>query len=73
MVKDIMSLKEEEKIFDADIEKFVAETETLAHHSIKNKKDLASFLVVDEYLRDQSSSTKMLLEYLALTLPTTGE
>lgn len=66
MIKALMAEKESEKIQEADIEKFVAELESLTHKKIK---DMKPFIVVDEYLRDTSSSSKMLLEYLALTLP----
>lgn len=71
LVKEMIKDRDDERINDAFVERFVAELETKAYtHNADLKKTsyMAPFLVVDEYLRDQSSSKKLLLEYLALTL-----
>jgi len=70
MIKDILKQKEDEEITDSHIESWVGEIEKLAHGKSAGHhvKALAPFLVVDEYIRDSSSSTKLLLEYLALSL-----
>jgi DNA polymerase III delta prime subunit len=72
-VKKIIAEKEKEKIGDAEIFQFVKEVEQLAHAKLGDKEKMKPFLVVDEYVRDTSSSKKMLLEYLALTLPAIRE
>lgn len=69
MIKALMAEKENDKINDADVESFIAEAERLAHGHSKNPQELKPFLLADEYIRDSSSSTKMLLEYIALRLP----
>ncbi len=83
IVKKILADKENEKIDDSDINNFVRELELRAYklenaslsvhkNGQKNNtahKNLKPFLKVDEYIRDVSSSKKLLLEYLALRLP----
>ena len=72
-VKDILDLKSDEEIGDSEIFTFVQEVEKMSHKDAKNaldKKAIAQiFIKVSEYMRDVSSSKKLLLEYIALRLP----
>ncbi len=69
IVKKLMAEKERETIGDAEIFMFAEEIEITAHAQVKDKKKLKPLLIANEYMRDTSSSKKMLLEYLAVTLP----
>lgn len=79
MVKELIDLKSDEKIGDSEIFTFAQTLEKLAHEkfakaeaeSVEKSRFRAAeiFTKVDEYLRDNSSSKKMLLEYIALMLP----
>jgi DNA polymerase III delta prime subunit len=75
-IKEILDLKSDEEIGDAEIFAFVQEIEKLALELAQSSKDFgASTLVaqiftrVEDYMRDTSSSKKLLLEYVALRLP----
>jgi DNA polymerase III delta prime subunit len=68
MIKDMLKEKDDEEIGEEYIQTFVFELERQAHAKIETK-DLNPFLILDEYIRDASSSNKLLLEYTALTLP----
>jgi DNA polymerase III delta prime subunit len=70
MVKEILGEKDDELIDDSYIQSFIFELERQAYAKIENK-DLHPFLTIDEYIRDASSSNKLLLEYLSLSLPRT--
>ncbi len=73
MIKRFLAEKEKENIGDADLEAFISALEVAAHSAMKNAGKgtgkLKPFLVADEYIRDSSSSKKLLLEYVALALP----
>jgi hypothetical protein len=94
-VKEIMELKSDEEIGDAEIFAFVQEVEKLAHDNAvhnafidtsdsntlsgalatstasidQNAATARIFTKVSDYMRDTSSSKKLLLEYVALRLP----
>jgi hypothetical protein len=77
-VKEILELKTDEEIGDADIERFFMEIEKTVHHHIvelgadkpqTKKSSLETLVKIGDYLRDSSSSVKLLLEYAALMLP----
>jgi DNA polymerase III delta prime subunit len=67
-IKDILKEKDDEEIGEEYIQSLVFELERQSHIKIETK-DLHPFLILDEYIRDASSSNKLLLEYMALTLP----
>lgn len=76
MIKKILEEKEDEKIGDSEIFNFINSLEKEINTIVRNSsnstnsiKQLKPFLIVDEYMRDNSSSKKLLLEYLALRLP----
>lgn len=77
-VKEILDLKSDEEIGDAEIFAFVQAVEKIAHGAATKASTSASdkagvakiFTKVSEYMRDTSSSKKLLLEYVALRLPT---
>ena len=73
MVKEIMKEKEDEKIADRDIFMFLNELEKTSYTHTKGKSEelrVASvFTKVQDYIRDTSSSKKLLLEYVALCAP----
>lgn len=82
MVKSLLSDLSDENITFSDIENFVNEIEKQSYQKIKslmnedsklekinNVKTLETILLTQNYLRDPSSSTKILLESLALNLP----
>lgn len=76
MVKDIMKLKEKEHIGDREIFTFLSELEEKAHAAVLRNENTALSLEVArvmtttaDFMRDTSSSKKMLLEYAALRLP----
>ncbi len=72
MVKQIMKEKEDEKIGDKDIHMFITELEKSAFNmykgGVKEIKVARVFSKVQDYVRDTSSSKKLLLEYIALSL-----
>ena len=68
LVKEILKEKEDELVDDGYIQSFVFELERQSYSRIETK-DLNPFLTIDEYIRDASSSNKLLLEYLSLSLP----
>lgn len=82
-VKKILDLKSDEEIGDSEIFSFVQEVEKITYEISKTKKDPGQnntinctqfdiaqiFTKVEEYIRDTSSSKKLLLEYLAIRLP----
>ncbi len=73
MVKEIMKEKEDEKIGDRDIFMFHNGLEKSFYRATKGKVEelrVASvFTKVQDYIRDTSSSKKLLLEYVALCAP----
>ena len=76
-IKEILDLKADEEIGDAEIFTFIQELEKIAHDTFTKTKDSSDsgvvaqvFTKVSEYMRDASSSKKLLLEYVALRLPT---
>ena len=75
-IKEILDLKSDEEIGDAEIFAFVQEVEKLAVEFAQSSKGFAAstlvaqiFTKVEDYMRDTSSSKKLLLEYMALRLP----
>ncbi len=75
-IKEILDLKSDEEIGDAEIFAFVQEVEKLALELTQGSKDFGMrtlvaqiFTKVEDYMRDTSSSKKLLLEYVALRLP----
>lgn len=75
-IKEILDLKSDEEIGDAEIFAFVQEVEKLALELAQSGKDFGArtlvaqiFTKVEDYMRDTSSSKKLLLEYVALRLP----
>lgn len=75
-IKEILDLKADEEIGDAEIFTFIQEVEKMAHDKCDKEKDPSDSLAiakvftnVSEYMRDSSSSKKLLLEYIALRLP----
>lgn len=75
-IKEILDLKSDEEIGDAEIFAFVQEIEKLALELAQSSKDFGVrtlvaqiFTKVEDYMRDTSSSKKLLLEYVALRLP----
>lgn len=75
-IKEILDLKSDEEIGDAEIFAFVQEVEKLALELAQSSKDFGArtliaqiFTKVEDYMRDASSSKKLLLEYTALRLP----
>ena len=72
-IKEIIKLKEDEKIGDAEIFSFITGVEQSIFHKVKGTQDevmVSTVLTtVSDYMRDTSSSKKMLLEYMALELP----
>lgn len=75
-IKEILDLKSDEEIGDAEIFAFVQEVEKLALEFAQSSKDFGArtlvaqiFTKVEDYMRDTSSSKKLLLEYVALRLP----
>lgn len=75
-IKEILDLKSDEEIGDAEIFAFVQEVEKLALELAQSSKDFGVrtlvaqiFTKVEDYMRDTSSSKKLLLEYVALRLP----
>ncbi len=68
MVKQILKERDDEEINDGYIQNFTAELERQSHSKVQ---DMSPFLILDEYMRDSSSSTKLLLEYIALSIPRT--
>jgi DNA polymerase III delta prime subunit len=80
-VKEIIKQKENEKIGDGDIFNFIQQLEHFAFNEVQGKKTQGKdeeiqiakiFSKVGDYMRDTSSSKKMLLEYIALKLPSMG-
>ncbi len=71
-IKEIIKEKENEKITDGDVVAFVGLLEREVFNMVKStKKEIEHakmFTIVSEYIRDTSSSKKMLLEYLALKI-----
>lgn len=76
-IKEILDLKSDEEIGDAEIFSFIQEVEKLvysssngANTSSTSRTSIAKiFTKVEDYMRDTSSSKKLLLEYIALRLP----
>jgi hypothetical protein len=75
-VKEILDLKSDEEIGDAEIFKFVQEIEKLSVGFAQKNNDIKTitliaqiFTKVEDYMRDTSSSKKLLLEYMALRIP----
>ncbi len=75
-IKEILDLKSDEEIGDAEIFNFVQEVEKLTTESVQKGTDFNMntlvaqvFTKVEDYMRDTSSSKKLLLEYIALRLP----
>jgi len=68
-IKKLMAERDKETLGDAELFALIKEIELLAHAKVSDKMKLKGLLVADEYIRDTSSSKKMLLEYVALTLP----
>jgi len=72
MVKQILKEKDDENISDRDIFVFVNELEKelfRVHKGTKKEINIAHvFTKVQDYIRDTSSSKKILLEYLALMI-----
>lgn len=75
-IKEILDLKSDEEIGDAEIFAFVQEVEKLAVEFAQGSKNFGAstliaqiFTKVEDYMRDTSSSKKLLLEYVALRLP----
>ncbi len=75
-IKEILALKSDEKIGDSEIFAFIQSVEKNAYDLSKEKGDTMTrttvahvFTKVEEYMRDTSSSKKLLLEYMALRLP----
>jgi len=75
-IKEILDLKSDEEIGDAEIFAFVQEVEKLALELAQSSKDFGArtlvaqiFTKVEDYMRDTSSSKKLLLEYVTLRLP----
>ncbi len=75
-IKEILDLKSDEEIGDAEIFAFVQEVEKLATEFTQKGKNVGMntlvaqvFTKVEDYMRDTSSSKKLLLEYVALRLP----
>ena len=72
MIKGWLADLDREKTTKEDIFHIVADIEYIAHEEALKKTSTHALSVlarVDDYLRDPSSSLKMLLEYLALELP----
>jgi DNA polymerase III delta prime subunit len=74
IVKEMLADLEKEKIVKADFLSFLNEIEKLKSYDISKETKKNERLGVEEllkmrnYLQDQSSSAKLILEYLALTL-----
>lgn len=76
-IKEILDLKSDEEIGGAAIFSFVQEVEKLAYSSSNGANTSSTshtsiakiFTKVEDYMRDTSSSKKLLLEYVALRLP----
>lgn len=75
-IKEILDLKSDEEIGDAEIFAFIQEVEKFAYDLSRDANGTSSstsiariFTKVEEYMRDTSSSKKLLLEYVALRLP----
>lgn len=76
-VKEILDLKADEEIGDAAIFSFIQEVEKLVYSSSNGANTSSTshtsiakiFTKVEDYMRDTSSSKKLLLEYIALRLP----
>ncbi len=69
VVKDILSDLEKEKISKSDVFSFIQEVVKTKHSQIKNIEEFKSLgfsSKVASYALDQSSSVKLILEYLAL-------
>ncbi len=77
-VKEILKMKDDEEVGDEQIFDFITNiekeacvrTESIGMKDLKPRLLVAEvFAVVSDFVRDSSSSKKMLLEYLALRLP----
>jgi DNA polymerase III delta prime subunit len=75
-IKEILALKSDEKIGDSEIFAFIQSVEKNVYDLSKEKGDTMTrttvahvFTKVEDYMRDTSSSKKLLLEYMALRLP----
>lgn len=75
-IKEILDLKSDEEIGDGEIFAFIQGVEKIACEVAQKSKDARLntlvaqiFTKVEDYMRDTSSSKKLLLEYMALRLP----
>jgi hypothetical protein len=75
-VKDILAMRDDEEIGSGDIDRLMAEIERSAHANIPKltnpeqvRKTADALVRIGDFMRDPSSSSKLLLEYAALTLP----
>lgn len=75
-IKEILDLKSDEEIGDGEIFAFIQGVEKITSELAQKSKDAALntlvaqiFTKVEDYMRDTSSSKKLLLEYVALRLP----
>lgn len=68
MVKTVMADLDKERITKEDVIRLVSDIVELAHKKDASVETLTALARVSDYLRDPSSSLKMLFEYLSLRL-----
>jgi hypothetical protein len=69
IVKEFMTDLDKERISKEEVFKFISAVVGVAHLKHKDAETLSVISRVTDYLRDPSSSLKLLFEYLALRLP----